>query len=135
MTEKRFDPILNKVTDIIDFIMASPDLPEDEGIRFKVNLCSEEIAKNLCDYAYENGQGYVVATTFIKDGMLKIKFRDEGVPFNPIDKPDPDITLSAEDRSIGGLGIFLCKQMMDSISYSFDGNCNIFEMGIKINKQ
>jgi anti-sigma regulatory factor (Ser/Thr protein kinase) len=53
---------------------------------------------------------------------------DRGAEFNPLKKPDPDITLSAEDREIGGLGIFITKKTMDSVSYAYENNENILTM-------
>ena len=58
--------------------------------------------------------------------------RDKGVPFDPLKKPDPDITLSAEEREIGGLGIFITKKTMDSVEYSFENGENILTMTKKI---
>ena len=55
-------------------------------------------------------------------------FKDTGIPFNPLAKADPDITLSAKDRSIGGLGIFLTKKYMDSIDYKYENGENILTM-------
>jgi anti-sigma regulatory factor (Ser/Thr protein kinase) len=54
------------------------------------------------------------------------------VPFNPLEKDDPDVTLSAEDRNIGGLGIYLCKKMMDSIDYRYEDGNNILTMTKKV---
>ena len=59
---------------------------------------------------------------------LIITLRDAGKPFDPLAKEDPDITLSAEERKIGGLGIFLCKKLMDSVRYEYKDGCNIFTM-------
>ena len=56
------------------------------------------------------------------------------MPFNPLDREDPDITLSAEEREIGGLGIFLCKQMMDSLNYRYEDGNNILTMTKKISE-
>jgi anti-sigma regulatory factor (Ser/Thr protein kinase) len=53
---------------------------------------------------------------------------DKGIPFDPLKKPDPDITLSAEDRQIGGLGIFITKKTMDSLSYTYENNENVLTM-------
>ena len=64
--------------------------------------------------------------------MLTIVLRDAGVPFNPLERPDPDVTLSAEDREIGGLGIFLCKQLMDHIEYKYEDGCNVLIMRKKV---
>ncbi len=126
--ERTFDPIKNKTGDIVEYLMSSPDIPNDDTIQFKVRLCIEEAVENIVSYAYENGEGYVVVGTTIQDGKLILSFRDEGVPFNPLDKDDPDITAAAEDRQIGGLGIFICKQMMDKITYTFEHGCNNLQM-------
>lgn len=126
--EKRFDPIKNKTADIIEYMMQSPDIPSDEGLQFKIRLCIEEAVENIVSYAYENGQGYVVVGTKIEGDRLILSFRDEGVPFNPLDKPDPDITCPAEERQVGGLGIYICKQMMDKVSYVYEYKCNNLQM-------
>lgn len=126
--EKRFDPIKNKTADIIEYMMQSPDIPSDEGLQFKIRLCIEEAVENIVSYAYENGQGYVVVGTKIEGDRLILSFRDEGVPFNPLDKPDPDITCPAEERQVGGLGIYICKQMMDKVSYIYEHKCNNLQM-------
>ena len=126
--EQRFDPIKNKTADIIEYMMQSPDIPSDEGLQFKIRLCIEEAVENIVSYAYENGQGYVVVGTKIEGDRHILSFRDEGVPFNPLDKPDPDITCPAEERQVGGLGIYICKQMMDKVSYVYEHKCNNLQM-------
>ncbi len=131
---KRFNPIKNKSSEIIEFLMASPDMPNDEALRFKLRLSIEEAVENVVRYAYEGGIGWLEAGTSLdKDSLvLSIELRDAGVPFNPLDREDPDITLSAEEREVGGLGIFLCKQMMDSLSYRYEDGNNILTMTKKI---
>lgn len=124
----KFEPIAGKCGDIIEWYMASPDMPQDEGILFKIRLSIEEAVENVVQYAYDKGQGWLEAGTERKDGSLYIWIKDAGIPFDPLAKPDPDITLSAEERQIGGLGIFLCKQLMDSVNYSFENGCNILVM-------
>lgn len=128
--KKRFDPIKEKSSEIIEYLMASPDIPADEGLQFKIRLSIEEAVENVVNYAYQDGIGWLEAGTSIdNDGLrLTIELRDAGVPFNPLDKPDPDITLSAEERQIGGLGIFLCKQLMDDINYRYENGNNILTM-------
>lgn len=134
--KKRFDPIKEKSSEIIEFLMASPDIPADEGLQFKIRLSIEEAVENVVNYAYQDGIGWLEAGTSIdNDGLtLTIELRDAGVPFNPLDKPDPDITLSAEERQIGGLGIFLCKQLMDDINYRYENGNNILTMSKKLIK-
>lgn len=128
--KKRFDPIKEKSSEIIEYLMASPDIPADEGLQFKIRLSIEEAVENVVNYAYLDGIGWLEAGTSIdNDGLtLTIELRDAGMPFNPLDKPDPDITLSAEERQIGGLGIFLCKQLMDDINYRYENGNNILTM-------
>ena len=132
--KKRFNPIKDKSSEIIEFLMASPDMPEDEALRFKLRLSIEEAVENVVRYAYDGGLGWIeVGTELDPEGvMLTILLRDAGVPFNPLEKADPDITLSAEDREIGGLGIFLCKKMMDNIEYRYEDGCNILIMKKKV---
>ena len=130
MTKKRFNPISDKSAEIIEYVMSSPDIPDDEMLRFKIRLSVEEAVENVVRYAYEGGIGWLeIGTRLDQDNLLlTIELRDAGVPFNPLDKPDPDITLSAEERNIGGLGIFLSKKMMDSISYRYENGNNILTM-------
>lgn len=132
--KKRFEPIIDKCGAIIEYLMASPDIPKDESLQFKIRLSIEEAVENVVRYAYEGGMGWIeVGTDLDPEGvMLTIVLRDAGVPFNPLDKPDPDVTLSAEDRQIGGLGIFLCKQLMDHIDYKYEDGCNVLTMSKRV---
>lgn len=127
---KRFNPIVDKSAEIINFIMSSPDMPSDDSLLFKIHLSVEEAVENVVDYAYEGGMGWLEAGTELDTSglTLTILIKDAGVPFNPLEKEDPDITASAEERKIGGLGIFLCKQMMDEVSYRYENGCNILTM-------
>ena len=124
----KIDPIKDKAPEIIEAIMASEDMPEKMDLNLQIRLCVEEVVTNICNYAYEDGAGGVMVTTKIVDGMLHIIFQDSGVPFNPLVKEDPDTTLSAEDRDIGGLGIFLCKQLMTEIHYEHKDTYNILTL-------
>ena len=134
--KKRFNPIKDKSSEIIEYLMASPDMPDDEALRFKLRLSIEEAVENVVRYAYEGGIGWLEAGTSLdKDKLLlTIELCDAGVPFNPLDREDPDITLSAEEREVGGLGIFLCKQMMDSLNYRYENGNNILTMTKKISE-
>lgn len=132
---KRFDPIADKSGEIIEYLMASPDIPKSEELQFKIRLSIEEAVENVVRYAYEDGHGWIeVGTDLDKDGlMLTIILKDAGVPFNPLAKDDPDITLGVDDREIGGLGIFLCKNLMDDINYNYSEGCNVLTMKKKLN--
>ncbi len=116
--------------EIIESVLDSPevvDLPED--LKFKIRLCVEEVEENILNYS---GTTWIDLGTDLVDGMLSISFKDGGVEFDPLAKEDPDITASVEDRKIGGLGIFLCKQMMTSLDYHFENGCNVFVMNLKV---
>lgn len=134
MIKKRFNPITDKSSEIINFLMASPDMPLDESLRFKLQLSIEEAVENVVRYAYEGGIGWLEAGTNLDHDslILTIELRDAGVPFNPLEAPEPDVTLPANEREVGGLGIYLCKKMMDSINYHYvDGN-NVLTMMKKV---
>jgi len=112
--------------------MTSPDVPDDPSLEFKIRLAVEEVVENVVNYAYQSGDGFLEVGTHIDDGILSITFCDGGIRFDPLAKPDPDLTLSVEERQIGGLGIFLCKQMMDSVSYKYEDGCNKLLMTKKV---
>ena len=128
MFEKRIEPVKGRTAEIIECIMSSPDVPDEGSVEFAVRLSVEEVAENIVQYAYEDGEGYVVISTERICDRLVITMKDGGVPFNPLEKEDPDLTLSAEERQIGGLGIFLCKQMMDNVEYEYADGCNVLRM-------
>lgn len=130
----RFDPIKGKCGEIVESILSDKLIPHDEDLIFKIRLCVEEVAENIVQYAYPEGQGWVEAAVDITDDEVSIEFKDSGTPFNPLEQEDPDITLGAEERQVGGLGIFLCKQMMDSVLYRFENGCNYFKMTKKLPK-
>ncbi len=134
MTKKRFNPIKDKSSEIIEFVMSSPDIPDDEVLQLKLRLSIEEAVENVVRYAYDGGIGWLEAGTSLDQDslVLTIELRDAGVPFNPLEKEDPDVTLSADERKIGGLGIFLCKKMMDSIEYRYEDGNNVLTMTKKV---
>ena len=127
----RFEPITDKADTILESIMSAPEIPADPGLQFKIRLCSEEAVVNVVNYAYKDGDGFLEVDTEASEGWFSVTLKDAGTPFDPLGAPDPDITLAADEREIGGLGIFLCKQMMDEVAYAFKDGCNILTMKIK----
>ena len=99
-----------------------------------VCVAIEEVFVNVARYAYKNGEGEVILEIGFNKESREITFvmRDKGVPFDPLKKPDPDITISADDREIGGLGIFITKKTMDSVEYAYENGENILTMIKKI---
>lgn len=92
--------------------------------KMKVLTACEEIIINIINYAYPNGSGNLEITFEKNQNDIKICFIDSGRQFNPLAKQDVDITLSIEEREIGGLGIFMVKKLMDDIRYEYKENKN-----------
>lgn len=90
-----------------------------------------EIFANIASYAYEKG-GMAMIESVADDKYYKLIFRDRGKKFNPITYLDPDLTQSVEERNVGGLGIFMVKQMTDICEYEYTDGCNILTLGIKL---
>lgn len=133
MVRERFEPISGKCGDILEYLMSSDIVSSfNDDLQFKVRLCAEEVIENIVNYAYKPADGFLELMLHLEDGKFTMTFKDAGVKFDPLAKPDPDITLSVEDRPIGGLGIFLCKQMMDDVSYKYEGDMNVLSMSIKV---
>ncbi len=96
----------------------------------QINVAVEEIFVNISSYAYAPGSGEAVIGVSC-DGEKReatVELRDSGVPFDPLAKPDPDVTLSAEEREIGGLGIFMVKKSMDSVEYAYRDGQNTLRL-------
>ncbi len=104
-------------------IAASWDL--NSALINKIDVCLEEIYVNIASYAYDNKEGTAKISFDKQDNEITLKFEDEGIYYNPLQKEDPDITLSLEERPIGGLGIFMVKEMSKDIEYKREDNKNI----------
>lgn len=103
---------------------------EREGIDFSLslnlNLAMEEAVVNVMNYAYPEGTvGLIDIDAEIEGDTISFTITDSGTPFDPTKAGDPDITLDAEERSIGGLGIHLVRQLMDSEEYRREDGKNI----------
>ena len=91
----------------------------------QIDVAFEEIFVNIAHYAYPDGEGKAKIVVDACPEFAEITFIDSGIPYDPLAKADPDITLSAEERQIGGLGIFLVKKTMDSVGYEYKDGKNI----------
>jgi len=96
----------------------------DPAKTFQLNLALEEAVVNVINYAYPNQTGMPIdITADIEPERLSFTIEDSGVPFDPTQAVEPDITLSAEERPVGGLGIMLVRQLMQEVSYEYrDGH-------------
>lgn len=125
---------MNKVHDFVDNLCM--DLNLNSELTMSLNLAVEEIVANVIMYAYENSKNKKIdiAKEIDENGNVIFTIIDSGIPFDPIEKSDPDINMPAEDRPIGGLGIFIVKQIMDEVKYFRVKNLNILKMKKYINK-
>lgn len=107
----------------------------DMSTTFKLNLAIEEAVVNVMSYAYPAGtKGDVDIDAEADDEQLKFVISDSGTPFDPTQKGEVDTTLSAEERGIGGLGIHLIRQIMDTINYERVDGKNVLTLRKKLIK-
>ena len=99
-------------------------------VQMQIAVAAEEIFVNIANYAYNPGKGKATVRVEVAEDplMIAITFMDNGVPFDPTKKEDPNVTLSANERDIGGLGIFMTKKMMDDVKYEYVNGKNILTL-------
>ena len=116
---------LDQVFDFIHEQLDAVDCPPKAMMQ--IDLAVDEIFANISNYAYNPlvGDAKIVCNVEGDPLRVEISFEDSGVPFDPLKKTDPDVTLSAEERQIGGLGIYLVKKNMDEVEYSYENGKNI----------
>jgi len=121
--ELLIEATLENMGSVLDFINASiGDCPPK--IQNQIGIAADEIFSNIARYAYRPKTGKATIRVIAGDDIT-IEFEDAGVAYNPLEKDDPDTTLSADERDVGGLGIFMVKNIMDSVEYRREGNNNI----------
>jgi anti-sigma regulatory factor (Ser/Thr protein kinase) len=98
--------------------------------QMQINIAIDELFSNIAHYSYnpEIGQATVRVEVMENPLAVSITFIDNGVPYDPLSKENPDLTLSAEERQIGGLGIYLVKKSMDEITYEYKDGQNILSI-------
>ncbi len=119
------DDNLAKVLEFVDEQLEAYDCPMKTQIQ--VDIAVEEVFVNISHYAYDSSVGpATIRCEVTKDPLsVTLTFVDQGMPYDPLAKEDPDVTLSADDRQIGGLGIFMVKKSMDDVSYQYKDGQNI----------
>ncbi|MCR5762402.1 MAG: ATP-binding protein [Treponema sp.] len=132
MEEKKFSAIIESLTDIQDFLTLKLDSNNiDMKISTKIAVCTDEIVSNIVYYSESE---YILVNYDNSDNAVTITFTDNGKAFNPlVDSMEPDITAKAEERKIGGLGIFMVKKMTDSIKYNRESDCNVLTISFNCN--
>ncbi len=116
LEEARVD-LADDVVAFVDGILEQEGCPPD--LQMQIDMVAEELFVNIASYAYAPGTGpaTVRVETEAEPHAVTITLMDSGVPYNPLEKPDPDLTLSSEERQIGGLGIYIAKHSVDGIDY------------------
>ena len=129
MTEKVFEACDKALPEAMGFL---EETLEEYGCPLKtvmrISVCFEEIFVNIAHYAYPEGTGEVTVCINEDEDEITVTFIDTGIEFDPTEKADPDISLSADSREIGGLGIFMVKKSMDKVKYERIDGKNIFSM-------
>ena len=127
---------IQQVPQLADFVdMVCEEVGMDMAIAIQMNLAMEEAVVNVMDYAYPAGTvGDVTIEAESDDDQLQFTIIDSGTPFDPTAKEEVDTTLSAEERPIGGLGIHLVRQLVDSINYERIDGKNILTLRKKMDK-
>ena len=135
MESQTFPAKVEALSDVLGFVDRTLENYEcPMKIQTAVCVAIEEVFVNIAHYAYGDAQGDMTLGIAFEPESRNITFRmsDRGVAFDPLKKPDPDITLSAQEREIGGLGIFIAKKTMDCINYTYENGENILTMTKKI---
>lgn len=125
LTLQASDDTLYTVLDAIEAHLDKCGCPQET--KTEILICVEEIYVNIAHYAYGGKEGEATVQMEVTQNprVCRVVFRDRGIPYNPLEKEDPDVTLSAEEREIGGLGIFMVKQCMDRMEYEYRDGYNI----------
>jgi len=130
MAKAVFPAKLENLESMLRFIRSGA---EERGFGSKkmnqIQVASEEALVNVISYAYPDKDGSIEITYNIKEGeRLVIEIVDWGAPFDPLSLPEPDIDAPIEDRKIGGLGIYMMRNIMDEVSYEREGDRNILTL-------
>lgn len=116
------------VTDFVNEQLEALDCPMKA--QMQIDIAIDELFGNIAHYAYNPQIGSATVRVEVIDEPLSvvITFIDDGVPYDPLQKNDPDVTLSAEEREIGGLGIYMVKKSMDEITYEYKNGQNFLKI-------
>ena len=131
MKELTIDASVENTPAVIDFVN---ELLEEAGCSMKIeaqiDVAVDELFSNIALYAYAPSSGAATVQVEFRGEppAAVITFIDRGVPFDPLKKTDPDVTLSAEERKIGGLGIYIVKKSMDNMEYEYRDGQNILKI-------
>ncbi|MEI6558841.1 MAG: ATP-binding protein [Rhodospirillaceae bacterium] len=116
-------PEIPRLADLVESFGVEHGVP-DRAI-FNLNLALDEILTNVIEHAFADDDGHeILVRLAVDERSIRAEVIDDGLPYDPTARPDPDITLALEDRPIGGLGVYFAKRMMDRIEYRRDAGTN-----------
>lgn len=123
---------IGTVTDFVDDFLDALACPLKS--KMQIDIAIDELFGNIAHYAYKDGIGMATVQIEWQEVLSAVilTFIDQGIPFNPLEREDPDITLSAEERNIGGLGIHMVKKNMDKMEYEYHEGQNRLRIMKKI---
>lgn len=131
MKELSIDATIENIGAVTDFINGELEVLNCPGqIQRQIDVAVDELFSNIAQYAYNPDVGPATVRVEVTEDPLAviITFVDHGVPYDPLSRQDPDIHLSAEEREIGGLGVFLVKKTMDNVTYEYKNGQNILRI-------
>jgi anti-sigma regulatory factor (Ser/Thr protein kinase) len=125
LKELVIDARVENLDAVLDFVTAQLEAAGcPVKLQTQIAIAVEEIFVNIAHYAYSQEAGGAAIRVAVGDEVV-IEFEDNGKPFNPLLKDDPDIGVTAEEREIGGLGIFMVKKIMDTVDYRYEDGKNV----------
>ena len=131
MKELTLAATVENIETVTEFVNAQLELLDCPiKAQMQIDIAIDELFGNIAHYAYNTEVGSATVRVEVSEAPLAviITFIDNGVPYDPLGKNDPDITLSAEEREIGGLGIYMVKKSMDEITYEYKDGQNILKI-------
>lgn len=119
---------IEKVTEFVNSQLEEINCPIKA--KMQIDIAIDELFGNIAHYAYKPETGPATVRVEVAEAPISVivTFIDHGIPYDPLKKDDPDVTLSAEERTIGGLGIFMVKKTMDEITYEYKDGQNILSI-------
>ena len=135
MKELTIAATVENIETVTEFVNAQLELLDCPiKAQMQIDIAIDELFGNIAHYAYNPEVGNATVRVEVSEDPLAVivTFIDNGIPYDPLRKDDPDITLSAEEREIGGLGIYLVKKSMDEISYEYKNGQNILTIKKRI---
>lgn len=126
MREIIVDAVISNIETVTEFVNESlNEYGFPEKLQMKIDIAIDELFSNIAKYSYGNNGGKVTVRVEADNEKASVTFIDEGIEYNPLNQPEPDLALTADDDTIGGLGIYITKKIMDDIQYQYNDGKNI----------